>query len=71
MDKEDVAQTDRSTMEYYSATERNKIVPSAEKWMDPESVIQNEEKNRKRKTNINTYMWILEKWQMNLFAGQE
>ena len=26
---------------------------------------------RKRKTNINTYMWILEKWQMNLFAGQE
>ena len=50
MDKEDVAQTDRSTIEYYSATERNKIVPSAEKWMDPESVIQNEasqeEKNK-------------------------
>ena len=30
------------TMEHYSATERNKIVPFAEMWMDLDIVIQNE-----------------------------
>ena len=30
------------TMEYYSAIKRNKIVPFAEMWMDPEIVIQSE-----------------------------
>ena len=37
-------------MEYYSAIKRNEIVPSAETWMDPETVIQSEvsqkEKNK-------------------------
>ena len=28
------------TMEYYSATKRNEIVPFAEMWMDLETVIQ-------------------------------
>ena len=50
MDKEDVAQIDRSTTEYYSAIERGKTVLFAEMWMDPESVIQSEvsqeEKNK-------------------------
>ena len=27
------------TVEYYSATKRNKIVPFSEMWMDPENVI--------------------------------
>ena len=38
------------TMEYYSAIKRNEVVPSAEMWMDLESVIQSEgsqkEKNK-------------------------
>ena len=38
------------TMEYYSAIKRNKTVPFAETWIDPETVIQSEV--RKRKTNI-------------------
>ena len=38
------------TMEYYSATKRNKIVAFAETWMDLEIVIQNEvgQKNKYR-----------------------
>ena len=36
------------TMEHYSATERNKIVPFSETWMDLEIVIQSEE-NQKEK----------------------
>ena len=38
------------TMEYYSAIKRNKTVPFAETWIDPETVIPSEV--RKRKTNI-------------------
>ena len=38
------------TMEYYSALKRNKTVPFAEMWMDPEAIIQSEvsqkEKNK-------------------------
>ena len=37
-------------MEYYSALKRNKTVPFAEMWMDPEAIIQSEvsqkEKNK-------------------------
>ena len=40
------------TMEYYSAIKRNEIVPSAERWMDLQTVIQSEvsqkEKNKYR-----------------------
>ena len=38
------------TMEYYSATKRNKIVAKPETWMDLEIVIQNEvgQKNKYR-----------------------
>ena len=38
-------------MDYYSALKRNDIVPSAEMWMDPGTVIQSEVKSE-RKTNI-------------------
>ena len=37
------------TMEYYSAIKRNKIVSFVDTCMDPESIIQSED--RKRKTN--------------------
>ena len=40
------------TMEHYTAIKRNKIVPFAETWMDPETVIESEvsqkEKNKYR-----------------------
>ena len=35
-------------MEYYSAIKKNEIVPSAEMWMDPETVMQCEVRKRKR-----------------------
>ena len=38
------------TMEYYSAINRNEIVPFAETWIDLETVVQSEV--RKRKTTI-------------------
>ena len=50
MDKEDAVHIYINTMEYYSAIKRNKIMPFAATWMDPEIVIQSEV--RKRKTNI-------------------
>ena len=47
------------TRDYYSAIERNEIVPFAETWMDLEMLIQNEV----RKINITiTRMWNPEKW---------
>ena len=50
MDKEDVVYI--YTIEYYSAIKWNKIVPFAETWIDPETVIQSEvsqkEKNKHR-----------------------
>ena len=36
------------TMEYYSATKRNKIVPFAEMWMELETVIQSEASQREK-----------------------
>ena len=35
-------------MEYYSDTERNEIVPTAETWMDLETVIQSEVNEREK-----------------------
>ena len=37
------------TMEYYSATERNKTVPFAERWMDLETVTQSEVSRKEKK----------------------
>ena len=42
MDKEDVVHINTYTMEYYSAIKRNKILPIAEMWINPETVIQSE-----------------------------
>ena len=61
--------THTHTMEYYSAIKRNKIGSFVEMWMDLESVIQNEERE-KQMSYINTYIWNLEEW-YNLFAGQQ
>ena len=36
------------TMEYYSVIKRNDIMPFAETWMDPESVIQSKVSQRQR-----------------------
>ena len=47
-------------MEYYSAIKRNEIESVVERWMNLESVTQNEV--RKRKTNTIYYVWTLEKW---------
>ena len=35
-------------MEYYSATERNEIGSFVEMWMDPESIIQNEIRQKEK-----------------------
>ena len=39
-----------NTVDYYSATKQNRIVPFAEMWMDLETVIQREVRKRKTKT---------------------
>ena len=36
------------TMEYYSTIKRNEIVPFAETWMDPETVIQSKVSQKER-----------------------
>ena len=52
------------TMEYYSAIKRNETVPSADTWMDLETVIQKRsQKQKKQILYISTYMWDLEKWE--------
>jgi len=48
-------------MEYYSAIKRNEIKSFVETWMDLETVIE-WSKSEKQISNINTYMWNLEKW---------
>ena len=51
------------TMEYYSAIKRNETVPSAEMWMDLETVTQRRSRKQKRQIlSINICMWALEKW---------
>ena len=62
------------TMEYYSAREKNEIMPFAAIWMDLEIIILSE--TRQRKTNIIciTHMWnliFLKKIQMNLLTKQK
>ena len=46
-------------MEYYS-TIKGVILGLIEMWMDPESVIQSEVRQKEKTSCINTYMWNLE-----------
>ena len=48
-------------MEYYSAIKRNEIGSFVETWMDLETVIQSEVRE-KQISYINAYTWNLEKW---------
>ena len=52
------------TMEYYSTIIRNEIGSFVETWMDLETVIQSElrQKYKKQISYINEYMWNIEKW---------
>ena len=47
------------TMEYYSALQRNEIVPFAEMWVDPETVIQSKSEREKQIQYNVTYTWNL------------
>jgi len=49
-------------MEYYLAIKRNEIESVEVMWVNLESVIQSEERNRKTNINNNAYIWNLEKW---------
>ena len=49
------------TMEYYSATKRNKTVSFAERWIDLETVIQSEVSQKVKQIYNIAYMWNLEK----------
>ena len=73
MDKEDVAHI--YTMEYYSAIKRNEIELFVVRWMDFESVIQNEVSQKgKNKYRILTHIYGIIKNKMvlkNLGVGQE
>ena len=46
-------------MDYYSVIKRNKIGSFVETWMDVQSVIQGQVRNKQ--VYINTYMWNLGK----------
>ena len=60
------------TMEYYSAIKRNEIELFVMRWMDLESVIQNEVSQKEKNKYANTYIWNLTKMLLkNLGAGQE
>ena len=56
------------TMEYYSAIKRNEIELFVPRWMDLESVIQNEVKSEREKQipYANTYIWNLKERKMVL-----
>ena len=61
MDKEDVAHL-QYTMEHYLAIKRNEIELFVVRWMDLESVIQNEVSQKEKQISyINAYMWNLKK----------
>ena len=60
------------TMEYYSAIEKNEIMPVAAVWVDMEIIILSEVTQRKTNIIHITYMWNLKKMiQMNLFTKQK
>ena len=50
------------TMEYYSVIKRNEIGSFVEIWMDLETLIQREVRERKKIACVNAYIWSLEKW---------
>ena len=60
-------------MDYYSAIKRNEIVPSAEMWMNPETVIQSEVKSEREKlVSYNTrYVESRKTVHMDLSAKQK
>ena len=45
------------TMEYYSSIKKNEIESVEVMWMNLESVIQSEERNRKTNISNNAYIW--------------
>ena len=47
----------RYTMEYYSVIKKNEIESVEVMWMNLESVIQSEERNRKTNISNNAYIW--------------
>ena len=49
------------TMEYYSAIKRNKIELLVVRWMDLESVIQGEVRQKEKNKYANMYIWNLKK----------
>ena len=49
------------TMEYYSAIEKNEILPFAATWMDLETVILSEVSQTEKDKYYITYMWNLKK----------
>ena len=51
-------------MEYYSAIKRNEFESVLVRWMSLESLIQSEisQKEKKKVSDINAYIWILQKW---------
>ena len=58
-------------MAYYSAIQKNEIMPFAATWMDLEIIILNEVSRRQILYDV-TYMWNLKKKiQMNLFTKQK
>ena len=61
MDKEDVV---IHTMKYYSGMKRNETGSFVVMWMNLEFVLQTVVKSEREKqiSNINTYIWNLEKW---------
>ena len=60
------------TMEYYSAIEKDEIMPVAAVWVDMEMIILSEVTQRKANIIRITYMWNLKKRiQMNLFTKQK
>ena len=58
MDKEDIGYT--YAVEYYSATKRNEVMPSAATWMSPETLVLSEvSQAEKDKHHDTTCTWVL------------
>ena len=49
------------TMEYYTATKKNEIMPFAAKWVDLEIIIVSEVSQKEKKTNIIYHLYVKSK----------